>query len=111
MEYEELTPREIMVLRLLGKGIKNTDMAKELSVSLHTIKAHLESIYPKLRVNTRLQAVLRGVQLGILDYNDVFGNENEWLGLICRRNLQLLFLLNTEVKHDRILVELEVYEI
>lgn len=53
---EELTPREVEVLRLLARGLTNAQIAEELMVSLLTIKAHLRSIYSKLGVTSRSSA-------------------------------------------------------
>ena len=53
---EELTPREGEVLRLLARGLTNTQIAEELMVSQLTVKAHLRSIYSKLEVTSRVAA-------------------------------------------------------
>ncbi len=53
---EELTPREVEVLRLLARGLTNAQIAEELVVSLLTIKAHLRSVYSKLGVTSRSAA-------------------------------------------------------
>ena len=53
---EELTPREVEVLRLLARGLTNAQIAEELVVSLLTVKAHLRSIYSKLGVTSRSAA-------------------------------------------------------
>jgi DNA-binding NarL/FixJ family response regulator len=51
-----LTSREVEVLRLLARGLSNTQIAEELVVSLLTVKAHLRSIYSKLGVTSRSAA-------------------------------------------------------
>jgi DNA-binding CsgD family transcriptional regulator len=51
-----LTAREVEVLRLLARGLTNTQIAEELVVSLLTVKAHLRSIYSKLGVTSRSAA-------------------------------------------------------
>ncbi len=53
---EGLTEREVEVLRLVARGLSNTQIAEELVVSLLTIKAHLRSIYSKLGVTSRVAA-------------------------------------------------------
>ena len=53
---EPLTPQEQRVLRLLGAGLSNPEIAGELVVSVNTIKTHLQSIYRKLGVNSRREA-------------------------------------------------------
>ena len=56
------TKREEDVLNLIAKGFTNKEIAQNLVVSEHTVKAHLESIYKKLGVHNRVQAVLRLVK-------------------------------------------------
>ena len=63
---ESLTAREKDVLRLLAGGRSNPEIAGELVVAVGTVKAHTSSIYRKLDVANRTQAVLRARQLGIL---------------------------------------------
>jgi LuxR family transcriptional regulator, maltose regulon positive regulatory protein len=61
-----LTNREIEVLKLLEGGISNNELAKNLYISPETIKRHLSTIYGKLNVKNRLEAVLRAKSIGIL---------------------------------------------
>jgi LuxR family maltose regulon positive regulatory protein len=63
---EPLSDREIEVLQLLAKGLTNQAVADRLVLSIHTIKAHTRSIYSKLAVNNRTQAVDRARTLGII---------------------------------------------
>jgi DNA-binding NarL/FixJ family response regulator len=56
-EAAALTPKEIATLRLLAKGSSNSHVARELGVSLHTVKTHVYNVYRKLRVSNRVQAV------------------------------------------------------
>jgi DNA-binding NarL/FixJ family response regulator len=53
-----LTPAENLVMERLSCGLSNEQIAQELGVSGHTVRAHLRSIYKTLRVDNRLQAVL-----------------------------------------------------
>ena len=53
----ELTPREAAVLRLLASGARNADIARRCGVSVNTVKTHLRSVFRKLGVETRAQAV------------------------------------------------------
>lgn len=53
---EPLSPQEQRVLRLLGAGLSNPEIADELVVSINTIKTHLQSIYRKLGVTSRREA-------------------------------------------------------
>jgi ATP/maltotriose-dependent transcriptional regulator MalT len=61
-----LSERELEVLRLVAAGMKNAEIAKELFVVVGTIKSHLNSIYRKLGVSSRTQAVSRARDLGLL---------------------------------------------
>ena len=63
---EPLTPREIEVLRLLAQGLSNREIAQRLFISLSTVKRHNATIYGKLAVNNRTQAVARARSLGVL---------------------------------------------
>jgi LuxR family maltose regulon positive regulatory protein len=63
---EPLSQRELEVLRLIALGKTNQEVANELIVSAGTIKAHTASIYRKLDVANRTEAVTRARQLGIL---------------------------------------------
>jgi LuxR family maltose regulon positive regulatory protein len=56
MLAEPLSPQEQRVLRLLGAGLSNPEIADELLVSVNTIKTHLQSIYRKLGVTSRREA-------------------------------------------------------
>ncbi|HWQ83161.1 MAG TPA: LuxR C-terminal-related transcriptional regulator [Anaerolineales bacterium] len=63
---EPLSQRELEVLRLIALGKTNLEIARQLIVSRGTIKAHAASIYRKLDVTNRTEAVARARQLGIL---------------------------------------------
>jgi LuxR family transcriptional regulator, maltose regulon positive regulatory protein len=67
---EPLTERELEVLRLLGTELAGPDIARELVVSLSTIRSHTKNIYAKLGVNTRRAAVRRGEELDLLSRVD-----------------------------------------
>jgi LuxR family maltose regulon positive regulatory protein len=64
---EPLTNRERSVLQLLPTMMSNNEIADELSVSVNTIKVHLKSLYRKLGVKSRRQAVARARMLGLLE--------------------------------------------
>src|SRR3546814_6142053 len=53
-----LTPQQTTVLRLLGEGLLNKQLAYELSISESTVQAHVSAILKKLEVSSRMQAVL-----------------------------------------------------
>lgn len=61
-----LTEREYEVLKHLVSGKSNTEIAKELIVSVHTAKAHVCSILQKMCVNDRVQAAVKAVKEGIV---------------------------------------------
>lgn len=61
-----LTEREFEVLKHLVAGKSNTEIAKELIVSVHTAKAHVCSILQKMCVNDRVQAAVKAVKEGIV---------------------------------------------
>jgi DNA-binding NarL/FixJ family response regulator len=63
---EELTSRELDVLRLMAKGLRNKEIASELFITERTVKFHANSIYQKLEVNGRTEAVSRAIQRGIV---------------------------------------------
>ena len=61
-----LTDREIEVLMKLYEGKQNNKIAEELSVTNHTIKAHVSNILRKLSVNSRMQAVTKALNENII---------------------------------------------
>lgn len=61
-----LTEREFEVLKHLVSGKSNTEIAKELIVSVHTAKAHVCSILQKMCVNDRVQAAVKAVKEGMV---------------------------------------------
>ena len=67
MPVEALTSRELDVLTLVADGRSNRDIAGVLAISDHTVKFHLASIFGKLGVSTRTEAVQRGLRLGVIE--------------------------------------------
>jgi LuxR family maltose regulon positive regulatory protein len=63
--FDELSERELAVLRLLSSRLSLREIGNELYVSLNTVKTHTRSIYAKLRVGSRQQAVIRARELGL----------------------------------------------
>jgi DNA-binding NarL/FixJ family response regulator len=64
---EPLTPRELEILRLIGRGHSNPQIARRLYVALGTVKAHVEHILGKLGAADRTEAAVRAAGLGLLD--------------------------------------------
>jgi ATP/maltotriose-dependent transcriptional regulator MalT len=64
---ESLTTREHDVLALVADGLSNREIAHDLAISEHTVKFHLASVFGKLGVSTRTEAVQRGVRLGVIE--------------------------------------------
>lgn len=64
---ETLTQREKEILSLVAKGASNHDIAEKLVLREVTVKTHLNSVFRKLKVSNRTQAVLLGMQLKLID--------------------------------------------
>lgn len=67
LPHEGLTPRELEVLQALAQGLKNEEIAKELFITGKTVKSHLGSIFSKLGVNDRSQAILYAIKHKLVD--------------------------------------------
>lgn len=63
---ESLTPREIEVLQLLSQGLPNKGIAQRLGISDHTVKFHVNAILGKLGVQSRGEAIVQAVRLGLV---------------------------------------------
>ena len=63
---EELTPRELQVLRLMAEGQSNKAIARSLGISEHTVKFHVNAILGKLSVQSRTVAVVHATRLGLI---------------------------------------------
>lgn len=66
-----LSPRELEVLQLLAQGQTNREIARALTVSVSTIKIHVEHILAKLGVSDRTQAAVRAIELGLLQMTNL----------------------------------------
>ncbi|HEV8682271.1 MAG TPA: response regulator transcription factor [Actinomycetota bacterium] len=62
-----LTAREMDVLRLLGKGYRNREIAESLGLSPTTVKTHVARIFKRLEVSDRTDAVVTAFRLGIIE--------------------------------------------
>ena len=65
-EELRLTVREYDVLGLVTKGYSNKDVARELNITVNTVKTHLRNIYRKLGVDDRAQAIIKAIKEGII---------------------------------------------
>jgi len=65
-----LTPRELEVLTLLGRGMSNTELAHELTLSEATVKTHVARIFAKLSLRDRAQAVVLAYETGLVSPGD-----------------------------------------
>jgi DNA-binding NarL/FixJ family response regulator len=73
-----LTPRELEVLTLLGRGLSNTELAQALTLSEATVKTHVARIFAKLALRDRAQAVVLAYETGLVTPGDA---DNPDLGL------------------------------
>jgi len=65
-----LSPREKEVLEALAQGLSNKEIARQLCITEKTVKAHFSSIYRKLNVTTRSQAIVGAVKNGLVNLGD-----------------------------------------
>lgn len=62
----ELTPREMDVLRLLAEGLSNRKIGERLSINERTVKYHVAAILAKLEAANRTEAVMRAIERGLI---------------------------------------------
>jgi len=67
---DQLTEREMEVLKLAAKGMSNREMAQELIVSVRTVQSHLHNIFGKMGVGSRTEAVVQALGKGWLTLED-----------------------------------------
>jgi DNA-binding NarL/FixJ family response regulator len=70
-QLEILSHREMEVMKLVTRGLSNKDIADELCISLRTVQTHLGSIFSKLGVGSRTEAVVRALKEGWVNIKDV----------------------------------------
>ncbi len=63
---DELSEREVEVLRLMGRGMSNTEIGEELVISLATVKTHVRHVLAKLGLRDRVQAVVLAYESGLV---------------------------------------------
>jgi len=61
-----LTKTEIKVLSFLGRGLSNKEISAKLECSVKTVKNHLNSVFQKLHVSNRTEAVVKGIEMGLI---------------------------------------------
>ena len=66
-----LTPRELEVLAAIGAGLANKAIARQLGISLHTVKFHIESLFRKLGARSRAEAVAKGLERRVRETVDL----------------------------------------
>ncbi len=66
MSTETLSQREIEVLALLTEGVSTRGIASTLSISIRTVRTHIQHVMYKLRVHKRREAVLKGKRLKLV---------------------------------------------
>ncbi|HEY5530530.1 MAG TPA: response regulator transcription factor [Candidatus Anoxymicrobiaceae bacterium] len=64
--YNQLTRREMEVLRLIAESLSNREIAERLLISEHTVKSHIKAIFRKLQIDDRTQAILMAVKDGLV---------------------------------------------
>jgi len=69
--FDLLTEREMAVLKAAAKGMSNKDIAEELCLSVRTVEAHLGTIFNKLGVGSRTEAVMHALKNGWLVLDDI----------------------------------------
>jgi DNA-binding NarL/FixJ family response regulator len=63
---DDLSERELEVLRLVGRGMSNAEIAAELVISMATVKTHVRHVLQKLRLRDRVQAVVVAYETGVV---------------------------------------------
>jgi len=66
-QLESLTPREKEVLRLMAEGISSRDIAARLGISYTTVRTHIRSLGNKLAVHSKLEAIVKARELGLIN--------------------------------------------
>ncbi|MFN8440149.1 MAG: response regulator transcription factor [Caldilineaceae bacterium] len=65
-ELEPLTERELQVLQRMAEGLPNKQIARELTISEHTVKFHVNAILGKMQAQSRTEAVVRATRAGLI---------------------------------------------
>ena len=76
-KLEDLTERELEVLRLIARGLSNSEIGQELYISDTTVKTHITHIFQKLDLRDRVQAVVLAYESGLFDTDARNGQPDE----------------------------------
>lgn len=74
-EHNELSDRELDILRLVATGASNKEIAQKLYISSNTVKVHLRNIFAKINVASRTEAAMYAVQYGYVDAPPQIGDD------------------------------------
>jgi DNA-binding NarL/FixJ family response regulator len=69
-EPDQLTERELEVLRLAACGMSNRNISRELDISVRTVQTHLSNVFNKMGVGSRTEAVMHGLRKGMIALED-----------------------------------------
>jgi NarL family two-component system response regulator LiaR len=67
---EQITERELEVLKLAARGLSNRDIARRLGISVRTAQTHLSNVFNKMGVGSRTEAVMNALRLGLISLED-----------------------------------------
>ena len=70
MPLDQLTERETEVLKAAAKGMTNREIAEALTISVRTVQVHLSSVFGKMGVSSRTEAVLQALRQGWLSLDE-----------------------------------------
>jgi NarL family two-component system response regulator LiaR len=71
IEPDQLSDREMEVLKLAAKGMTNMEIANELALSVRTVQGHLSNIFSKMQVGSRTEAVIQAMRRGWFTLEDI----------------------------------------
>lgn len=71
---EELSARELDVLKLIARGFSNDEIARTLFISPHTVKNHVSNIYRKMGMDDRTQVAITALRLGLVPLEKINGD-------------------------------------
>jgi DNA-binding CsgD family transcriptional regulator len=93
--WTRLTSREVEILRLLADGgISQKDLARSLGVSRNTVRSHVKSIYMKLGIHSRYEAIQTGRELGLIPHYETLPTPE-------RQPVQRLMLVSGSSRRER----------